>query len=428
MNTHEWNGNTGAQSEGASDTAEYPEVSPHSQAPTASEPEATDPKTVNEPSTAFVTRKDMENKPGMDRRKLLLLGGGLAAAVLFFAFTAVLGRSPTNSKRPALQHSQQSSGQAKGSVTPLTETVRKPTADDSNGQLSPGDIKRTRNNDGSEALKSSSSGQKATKPSPGSGSTLASVPTFADTQQKWEEPKPYGPPSEPAQTQSQQQNSLKEPSLIFVKSQTGGNANSVPKEGGSQNEPPLLQITPGTRIQAKLETQISSAVSAPVVAVVEYTYAIGDQIVIPAGTRVYGKLRQADRSGLVDVKFDELELLDGAREEIDAIGTALDLGPIKGTVIGKNTGKNFLIRTVSGLGSVAAMIVGNNTSSAFSEDDLIRERIAENAGTAGDTELMNLNSNSRVVVSVPADTKIYIVFTKHEQTPSTLQKVAALSQ
>jgi hypothetical protein len=150
--------------------------------------------------------------------------------------------------------------------------------------------------------------------------------------------------------------------------------------------------------------------------------------VIPAGTRVYGKLRQADRSGLVDVKFEELELLDGAREGIDAIGTALDLGPIKGTVIGKNTGKNFLIRTVSGLGSVAAMIVGNNTSSAFSEDDLIRERIAENAGTAGDTELMNLNSNSRVVVSVPADTKIYIVFTKHEQTPSTLQKVAASNQ
>jgi type IV secretory pathway VirB10-like protein len=428
MNTHEWNGNTGAQSEGASDTAEYPEVFPHSQPPTASEPEATDPKTVNEPSTAFVTRKDVENKPGMDKRKLFLIGGGLAAAVLFFVFTAVLGRSPTNSERPALQHSQQSFGQAKGSVTPLTETVRKPTADDSNGQLSPGDIKRTRNNDGSEALKSSSSGQKTTEQSPGSGSSLASVPTFADTQQKWEDPKPFGTPSEPAQTQSQRQNSLKEPSLIFVKSQTGGDANNVPKQSGSQNEPPLLQITPGTRIQAKLETQISSAVSAPVVAVVEYTYAIGDQIVIPAGTRVYGKLRQADRSGLVDVKFDELELLDGAREGIDAIGTALDLGPIKGTVIGKNTGKNFLIRTVSGLGSVAAMIVGNNTSSAFSEDDLIRERIAENAGTAGDTELMNLNSNSRVVVSVPADTKIYIVFTKHEQAPSTLQKVAASSQ
>jgi type IV secretory pathway VirB10-like protein len=428
MNTHEWNGNTGAHSEGASDAAEYPEVSSNSKPPTASGPEVTDAKSVDEPSTSFVTREDIESKPGMDKRKFLLLGGGLAAAVLFFVFTAVLGRSPKNSSRTASQHSPQSTNQAKGSVTPLTETVRKPTADDSNGQLSPGDIKRTRSNDGTKDLNSSSSTQTMAKPSPASASALASVPSFADTQQKWEEPKPYGTPGEPAQTQSQQQNALKEPSLIFVRSQTGSTNGNPPKEGNSQTGPPLLQITPGTRIQAKLETQISSVVSAPVVAVVEYTYAIGDQIVIPAGTRVYGKLRQADRSGLVDVKFDELELLDGAREGIDAIGTALDLGPIKGTVIGKNTGKNFLIRTVSGLGSVAAMIVGNNTSSAFSEDDLIRERIAENAGTAGDTELMNLNSNSRIVVSVPADTKIYIVFTKHEQTPSTLQKVAALSQ
>ena len=79
---------------------------------------------------------------------------------------------------------------------------------------------------------------------------------------------------------------------------------------------------------------------APVVAVVEYTYAIGERIIVPAGARVYGQLQQADRSGLVGVKFDEIELLDGAREKIDAVGTGLDLGPIKGNVYGKNTGKN----------------------------------------------------------------------------------------
>jgi hypothetical protein len=81
-----------------------------------------------------------------------------------------------------------------------------------------------------------------------------------------------------------------------------------------------------------LETQISSAVLAPVVAVVEYTYAIGDRIVVPAGARVYGQLQQADRSGFVGVKFDEIELLDGQREKIEAIGAGLDLGPIKGNV------------------------------------------------------------------------------------------------
>jgi hypothetical protein len=164
------------------------------------------------------------------------------------------------------------------------------------------------------------------------------------------------------------------------------------------------------------------------VAVVEYTYAIGDRIVIPAGARVYGSLQQADRSGLVSVKFEEVELLDGAREKIEAVGTGLDLGPIKGSVYGKNTGKNFLVRAASGIGSVLAEVAGNNSSAAFSESDMLRERLAENIGTAGDTEIMSLNANSRVVVSVPADTKIYIVFTKHTENTAELHKIASAVQ
>jgi hypothetical protein len=160
------------------------------------------------------------------------------------------------------------------------------------------------------------------------------------------------------------------------------------------------------------------------VAVVEYTYAIGNRIVVPAGARVYGQLQQADRSGFVGLKFDEIELLDGQREKIEAIGAGLDLGPIKGTVYGKNTGKNFLIKAASGVGSLAAMLVGNNPSAAFSEEDLLRERVAENVGNAGDSELMNLSVTSRVVVSVPADTKIYIVFARHDESQTGLRRVA----
>jgi predicted nuclease of predicted toxin-antitoxin system len=58
------------------------------------------------------------------------------------------------------------------------------------------------------------------------------------------------------------------------------------------------------------------------------------------------------------------------------------------------------------------MLVGNNTSAAFSENDLIRERIAQNVGNASDTEIMNVAVTNYIVVSVPADTPIYIVFTK----------------
>ena len=227
------------------------------------------------------------------------------------------------------------------------------------------------------------------------------------------------------QIEAQQQNTLKEPSLVFVRSQVQNQVTAAAKANSDSDGAALLEVAPGTRIQAKLETQISSAVQAPVVAVVEYTYAIGDKVVVPAGARVYGQLQQADRSGLISVKFDEIELLDGAREKIDAIGTGLDLDPLKGAVSGQNTGKNFLVRTASGISSVAAMLVGNNTSASFSEDDLLRERVAQNIGTAGDSEVMSLAAKSRVVVSVPADTKIYIVFTKHEQNSHELHKVAS---
>jgi hypothetical protein len=77
---------------------------------------------------------------------------------------------------------------------------------------------------------------------------------------------------------------------------------------------------------------------------------------------------------------------------------------------------------------VLAEVAGNNSSAAFSEDDMLRERLAENIGTAGDTEVMSLNANSRVVVSVPADTKIYIVFTKRDENATGLHKVAAAAQ
>jgi type IV secretory pathway VirB10-like protein len=371
-----------------------------------------------EPAIQFATRAAVKRTDGVSMGKLILLGTGFAVAVLFFVFTAIVGKSTKGAApvKQAPQHAKQESAtMAKGSVTPLMDTVRTPAPDDTTGQLGPGDIRRTRNLD-------NSAGAKPNAGRPAVASSLGNIPTFADTQQKWEDPEPYGA-NPTAETPQTQQNSLKEPSLVYVRSVAQSPVLAAQKVNTDEDGTPRLELTPGTRIQAKLETQISSAVLAPVVAVVEYTYAVGERIIVPAGARVYGRLQQADRSGLVSVKFDEIELLDGAREKIDAVGTGLDLGPIKGSVYGKNTGRNFLVRAASGLGSVLAEVAGNNTSGAFSESDMLRERLAENIGTAGDSEVMTLNANSRVVVSVPADTKIYVVFTKHERTPSELHKV-----
>ena len=376
-----------------------------------------------EPATKFATRADVKGAEGISKSKLILLGGGLAVAVLFFVFTAIVGKSPKKPaavKQPSQQAKQERAKPSKGSVTPLMDTVRTPAPDNTSGQLGPGDIRRTRSLNDRRNYQANRR-QACRRQFPGKRTFLRGHAAEMGRSGAIRR-------SSAAETPQTQQNSLKEPSLIFVRSLAQNQAGAAPKVNADDDGAPRLELTPGTRIQAKLETQISSAVQAPVVAVVEYTYAIGDRIIVPAGARVYGQLQQADRSGLVSVKFDEIELLDGAREKIDAIGTGLDLGPIKGNVYGKNTGKNFLVRAASGLGSVLAEVAGNNSSAAFSEDDMLRERLAENIGTAGDSEVMSLNANSRVVVSVPADTKIYVVFTKHEQTPSELHKVVATAQ
>lgn len=383
------------------------------------------------PQMRFARRGERKDPDDMSKTKLVLLAGALLVAVLFFVFTAVAGKAPKKSTGhiQSPKHSKAMNApqqQPDSSVIPIMNTVRPRNLNNMSGEVTPAEIRRTQS-PGDEA-ESRSKNNIEHAMAPAAGASLASVPPFSATQQQWEDPQPYEQTTRPAKPEAQSQNTLKEPSIVFVRSLAQNRALPPLKAPVGHDDAPLLDLPPGTRIEAKLEMQISSAVQAPVVAVVEYTYAIGDRIVIPAGARIYGQLVQADRSGFVSVKFDEIELLDGAREKIDAVGTDLSLGPIRGKVYGKNRGKNFLVRTASGLGSVLADVAGNNTSTAFSEDDLLRERLAENIGTAGDSEVMSLNANSRVVVSVPADTKIYVVFTKHEQSPSQLREVNPTAQ
>jgi hypothetical protein len=378
------------------------------------------------PIADYATRDGIKDSQGIGKNKILLLGGGLLVAVLFFVFTAVIKRSPTHSSvsKQTSGNKQQPAGPPKGSVTPLMDSIRPQAQDDADGQLSAEDIKRTRTSNGSPTIPKATSPvvpQKLVGPNSSANNALSSVPSFAATQQRWEEPRPYGETPVPSVTQAQQQNGLKEPSLVFVRSQTQSQAGDLAKRT-SEDDVPFLVVTPGFRILAKLQTEISSADPTQVVAVVQYTYAIGDHEIVPAGALISGHLQQADRSGYVHVKFDEIDLVDKPAERIDATGKALDMGPIKGIVTGKNTGKNLLVKSISGVGSTLATVLGTNTGSALSEDDLIRQRLAENIGTAGDSEVMNLALNSHEVVSVAAGTMIYIVFNKHEENTASVRK------
>ena len=79
----------------------------------------------------------------------------------------------------------------------------------------------------------------------------------------------------------------------------------------------------GTRLLARLQTAVSTAVKTPVVAVIEAHYERDGEIVVPAGTKAVGELQSANRSGLVAVRFHSLQLPQGATENIE--GNAVSL-------------------------------------------------------------------------------------------------------
>jgi len=156
-------------------------------------------------------------------------------------------------------------------------------------------------------------------------------------------------------------------------------------------------------------------VRTPVLAVIEYNYERNGEILVPAGARVIGHMQDADRSGYVRIEFDSLLMPDGAAMPIQAVATDLEMRPLKGKVEGKNTGKNVLVRSLSGIGQVGATLVGRgNLNQPLSESDLVRERVSNNIGEAGDEQISRMAVTQHIVVTISADTPIYVVL---EQTP-----------
>jgi hypothetical protein len=60
----------------------------------AQAPESADREVREKPGAKFATRADVKGADGISKGKLLLLGGGLAVAVLFFVLTAIVSKSP----------------------------------------------------------------------------------------------------------------------------------------------------------------------------------------------------------------------------------------------------------------------------------------------------------------------------------------------
>jgi hypothetical protein len=91
----------------------------------------------------------------------------------------------------------------------------------------------------------------------------------------------------------------------------------------------------------------------------------------------------------------------------------MNLQALRGRVTGRQRGKSMLVRSLSGIGETAAMMVGApSANSAFSEDDLLRMQVANNIGNAGDQQIMQMLTMEHIVVSVPAGTEVYVVLEK----------------
>ncbi len=151
----------------------------------------------------------------------------------------------------------------------------------------------------------------------------------------------------------------------------------------------------------------------PVIAVIEYNYERDGEIIIPAGTKAIGQLTQANQNGQVGLRFTALEMPDGTTEAIEGSGVSLDYGPLKGSVSGSNRAKRALVRSLTGIGSVASYAVGGpgvvGLSGPVDQSVLLRERVASNIGLAGEQELTTLATSQNIVVTLPGNTQFYIV-------------------
>ena len=251
-----------------------------------------------------------------------------------------------------------------------------------------------------EAYRQAKAGYPAPQPPP----VVASAPAPA-------------PPAVPAHNEA---DALKKSSLVFVSSNSGAATANMIRPVSMTAEPALLErnatalLPNGSRLVARLQSAVSTAVKAPVVAAIEYNYERDGEIIIPAGTKALGELQQANRNGDVGIHFHTLQMPDGTTEKIDAGSMSLTYGPLKGSVSGGNAVKRVLVRSMTGVGTMAAYLVGGpggfgGASGQLDNSILLRERIASNAGLAGEQEVQSLAFNENIVVSVPGNTRFFIV-------------------
>jgi hypothetical protein len=234
------------------------------------------------------------------------------------------------------------------SLFPITDSGQPVTKETHDGFLNERDLERTAT--GRPPWGTSGAGPA------NAGGTLGSIPPFGE--QNWQAP-PYQPgtsgsnAAEMPDAGKAEREATERSSLVYVRSISASQSNSRGAEIPGNPAPDIvLGLATGTRLRARLESAASTAVRTPVLAVIEYNYERDGEIIVLAGAKAVGHLQDADRLGYVRAEFDSMMMPDGAAVPIEAVATDLEMRPLKGKVEGKNTGKNVLVRSLSGIGGV----------------------------------------------------------------------------
>ena len=339
-----------------------------------------------------------------ENRFVIIAAGAIVTALLIFVAVSMPHRNGTqktkdrNATTKSGATTDNSTEDDQRSLFPITDSGRPAAKEMQQGFLNERDLQRT-------VIRSGANASPIAQPN-GAG-TLGAIPPFGD---KWQPP-PYEAGSTASETSEEskgEREAMDKPSLMYVRKIS---ASPIGPLTLNEATPELgLGLTTGTRLRARLDSAASTAVRAPVLAVIEYNYEQGGEIIVPAGAKAVGHIREANRSGYVDLEFDSLLMPDGASVPIEAAATGLDLRPLKGKVQGKNTGKNVLVRSLSGVGQAGSLFLGQGSlNQPLSESDLLRERTASNIGETGDEEISRLAVNQQIVVTVPAGAPIYVV-------------------
>src|ERR1017187_6061895 len=202
----------------------------------------------------------------------------------------------------------------------------------------------------------------------------------------------------------QYQDAVTKPSYVFA-AQPGSSG-----AGSDLGAEPVTNfgLEPGFHLPAHLESSVSTLGGVPAVAIIEYNYVRGGRVIIPAGSRVIGKIGGASSTGLVQITFTEIYLPNGTTIPISAVALDSSLHLIKGVVTGKNTGKQIILGALSSAGSLGAGFL--TSSNSVTQSDLARNQIAANIGRSGDQAIQQLQVGQSIVVTVPSGVLVYVTF------------------